>query len=187
MNDSSQVATAPGSTDDADLFPMYALKGHKPVFPDDIKETHRKTRTPLIRYVLSARPLAIVTAPFIYLCLLAFLMLDLFVSLYQAICFPVYGIPKARRSDYLIFDRGALLYLNVLERFNCIYCSYANGLIAYVMEIVGRTEQHWCPLKHAHKLTTQHSRYKRFLPYGNAGVYREKLDAVRDAFEDLRP
>jgi hypothetical protein len=187
MNDSSQVVTAPVPNAEADLFPMYAMKGHAPVFPDNVKEAHRKTRTPLVRYVLSARPLAILTAPLIYLCLIAFLLLDLFVSLYQAICFPVYGIPKAKRSDYLIFDRGALLYLNALERFNCIYCSYANGLIAYVMEIVGRTEQHWCPLKHARKVAIQHSRYNRFLPYGNARAYREKIDNVREAFEDLRP
>ncbi|SEB42078.1 hypothetical protein [Terriglobus roseus] len=187
MDEQSQVVAVPAPKNEADLFPMYPMKGRTPVFPDDVKETHRRTKTPLLQYVLSARPLAFLTAPLIYLCLVAFLMLDVFVSLYQAICFPIYGIPKARRSDYLIFDRGALLYLNALERFNCINCSYANGLIAYVMEIVGRTEQHWCPLKHAQKLITQHSRYRSFLPYGDARMYRERIDGVREEFEDLRP
>ncbi len=30
---------------------------------------------------------------------------------FQGICFPVYGIPKVRRADYLIFDRGRLQYV----------------------------------------------------------------------------
>ena len=187
MVDAPQESATPVPGSEPDLFPMYPTKGNRPVFPEDVRATHRKVRTPLWRYLLEARPLAILTAPLIYLCLIAFLLLDFSVSLYQAICFPVYGIPKAKRADYLIFDRGALLYLNVLERFNCIYCSYANGLIAYVMEIVGRTEQHWCPLKHARKAAAQHSRYSRFLPYGNATVYRKKIDDVREAFQDLKP
>jgi hypothetical protein len=33
-------------------------------------------------------------------------------------------------ADYIVFDRGQLAYLNLLERFNCFYCSDANGLIA---------------------------------------------------------
>ncbi len=187
MVDVPQEPTTSVSEVKPDPFPMYPVQGRRPAFPDDVRDAHRKVRTPLWRYLLDARPLAILTAPLIYLCLIAFVFLDLSVSLYQAICFPVYGIPKAKRSDYLIFDRGALLYLNVLERFNCIYCSYANGLIAYVMEIVGRTEQHWCPLKHARKAAAQHSRYNWFLPYGDANAYRAKIEDVREAFQDLKP
>jgi hypothetical protein len=52
--------------------------------------------------------------------------------------------PKVRRSDYIILDRQKLRYLNSIERLNCAYCGYANGAIAYVQEIAGRTEQHWC-------------------------------------------
>ncbi|AFL88449.1 hypothetical protein Terro_2546 [Terriglobus roseus DSM 18391] len=169
-----------------DLFPMYPVKQDAPLISDEDRRAHRKARTPLWRYLLHARPLAVLTAPIIYLCFVAFLFLDAVITLYQAICFPVYGVPKVRRADYLIFDRGALVYLNVLERLNCIYCSYANGLIAYVMEVVGRTEQHWCPLKHARKAAAQHSRYSHFLPYGDAAEYRKKLDTVRDDFGDLR-
>jgi hypothetical protein len=46
--------------------------------------------------------------------------------------------------------------------FNCRYCSYANGLIAYVAEIAGRTEQHWCPIKHSQGIPIHHSRYDQF-------------------------
>jgi hypothetical protein len=187
MDDSKEILTAPLPEIQPNLFPMYKMKGRSPVFTDEVRQAHRSVKTPLWRYVRGARLLAVLSAPIIYLCLIPFLLLDLFLSFYQAVCFPVYGIPKVRRADYLIFDRGGLLYLNVLERFNCTYCSYANGLIAYVTEIVGRTEQHWCPIKHAHRCASQHGRYNHFLPYGNAGAYRERLDDVRDAFEDVNP
>ena len=52
----------------------------------------------------------------------------------------VYGIPKVRRSDYLVFDQGDLACLNVLERFNCLYCSYGNGIAAWLREIAVPTK-----------------------------------------------
>lgn len=30
----------------------------------------------------------------------------------------------------MIFDRGHLAYLKAIEKLNCMYCSYANGVIA---------------------------------------------------------
>jgi hypothetical protein len=97
------------------------------------------------RYLLDSSFLVILTAPVIYFGVVPFLLLDLFMSVYQAICFPLYGIPKVRRADYLVFDRGRLQYLNLVERINCSYCSYGNGLLAWSREISARTEQHWCP------------------------------------------
>jgi len=32
-------------------------------------------------------------------------------------------------------DRHHLAYLNVIEKLNCEYCGYANGVFAYVREI----------------------------------------------------
>lgn len=87
--------------------------------------------------------------------------------LYQAICFPIYGIPKVGRGDYIISDRYALPYLNIIEKVNCQYCAYMNGLIAYTQEIAGRSEQYWCPIKHARKMATLHERYVRFLEFGD--------------------
>ena len=100
----------------------------------------------------------ILTVPVIYACLILFLALDLAITAYQRICFPVYGIPKVRRGDYLIFDRGRLTYLNAIEKVHCVYCSYGNGLLAYVAEIAARTEQHFCPIGHAQNLRQEHSR-----------------------------
>ncbi|MGO9590325.1 MAG: hypothetical protein ACLP3K_09820 [Candidatus Acidiferrales bacterium] len=165
---------------------FYELRKGEVWFSDEIKREHRKLKTSLLRYVVHSRILAVLTAPFIYACFIPFVLLDLFVSTYQAVCFPVYGIPKARRKDYMAIDRNKLRYLNALEGLNCMYCSYANGLLAYVVEIAGRTEQHWCPIKHARRIQHAHDRYLHFLPYGDASAYRERIDKVRDDFKDLR-
>lgn len=166
---------------------FYELREGKVWFSQEIKREHRKVKTSLLRYIVHSRILALLTAPFIYACFIPFVLLDLFVSIYQAVCFPVYGIPKARRKDYMAIDRSKLRYLNALEGVNCMYCSYANGLLAYVVDIAGRTEQHWCPIKHARRVQHAHDRYAHFLPYGDAHAYREKIDKVRDDFKDLKP
>jgi len=161
------------------------VKG-KVAFEEAILAEHRQLKSSLARYVLDSTFLTILTAPVIYMGIVPFLLVDLFLIVYQAICFPVYGIPKVKRADYYIFDRGGLRYLNLVERINCMYCSYGNGLFAYAREISARTEQHWCPIKHARRLGVFHSRYEHFMDYGNARQYRDKIDAVRNDFVDLR-
>src|ERR1035438_1773221 len=107
---------------------------------------HRRLKTSSWKHLRNTRLLVILSSPLIYACVLPFLMLDASVALYQLVCFPIYGIPKVRRKDYLIFDRGKLAYLNTIEKVGCIYCSYANGLLAMIVEIAARTEQHFCPI-----------------------------------------
>ena len=165
---------------------FYELRNGKVWFSKEMKREHRRLKTSLVRYVLHSRILAILTAPFIYAVIIPFVLLDLFVSVYQAVCFPVYGIPKARRRDYIAIDRNKLRYLNAVEGFNCMYCSYGNGVLAYAVEIAGRTEQHWCPIKHARRVQNAHDRYSHFLPYGDAPAYREEIDKVRCDFKDLK-
>jgi hypothetical protein len=161
------------------------VKG-KVKFEEAILAEHRNLKSSLAGYVLDSTFLTILTAPVIYMGIVPFILLDLFLVVYQVICFPVYGIPKVKRADYYIFDRGALKYLNLVERINCIYCSYGNGLFAYAREVSARTEQHWCPIKHARRLRASHSRYGHFVDYGNARQYREQIDVVRNDFVDLR-
>jgi hypothetical protein len=134
---------------------------------------------------LGSLVLTVLTGPVIYAGFLPMLLLDLFLTLYQALCFSVYGIPKVKRSDYLIYGRGRLKYLNWFERLNCEYCSYGNGLAAYFREVAGRTEQHWCPIKHARRVKAPHSRYSRFVDYGDAEAYRLRARHVRNDFVDL--
>jgi hypothetical protein len=149
-------------------------------FEKELLRRHRELKTALAPYIWNARPLVILTAPFIYALIVPLILLDLCVSLYQAVCFPVYGIPKAKRADYFVFDRHHLAYLNALEKLNCAYCSYANCLIAYVREIAARTEQYWCPIKHARRVVGSHPRYLTFDDYGNAEGYQQRLAEFRE-------
>jgi hypothetical protein len=146
---------------------------------------HRLLKISSWRHLRNTPWLVILSSPLIYACALPFLMLDAAVAVYQLVCFPIYGIPKVPRKDYLVFDRGRLAYLNTIEKVGCIYCSYANGLLALVSEIAARTEQHFCPIKHARRLARTHSRYATFLPYGDARAYRGQSDAVSKAYSDL--
>jgi hypothetical protein len=116
---------------------------------------------------------------------LPMLLLDVAISVYQWICFPLYRIPIVRRRDCWVFDRTHLAYLNLLEKINCAYCSYGNGLAAYFTEIAGRTEQYWCPIKHARRVLHAHPHYNRFLDYGDAESYKRELKALRDQLQQL--
>lgn len=124
-------------------------------------------------------------ASFIWLCIFPVLLLDLTASLYHLICFPVYGIPKVKRQDYIVFDMQYLHYLNFFEKINCGYCSYVNGLIGYLQEIAARTEQFWCPIKHAKRIKNLHSRYYKFVSYGDAKQFRSQVENIRRDFKDL--
>jgi hypothetical protein len=139
----------------------------------------RQHRVGLWRYLRGSRLSVVLTAPIIYSGWLVFLCLDAFVSLYQAVCFPLYGIAKVKRGDYLVFDRGTLPYLNMIEKFNCFYCSYGNGVVAYAREVAARTEQYWCPIKHARRLPGNHPHYPRFFEHGDAQAFRQGLERLR--------
>lgn len=156
-------------------------------FEKEALAEHRKLKFGLASYLLSSRIPAVVTAPIIYVGIIPFAFLDLFLAIFQATCFPAYGIPRVKRADYIVFDRGHLRYLNSLERINCVYCSYVNGLFAYATEVGARTEQHWCPIKHANRLRAPHSRYSHFFDYGNASLYVKDIEKVRKDYADLGP
>ena len=150
-------------------------------------ELQRRQKVGLWRYLRGARLAVLLTAPIIYSGWVAFLLLDLFVSVYQAVCFPIYGIPKVRRADYLVFDRGDLPYLNIIEKFNCFYCSYGNGVVAFAREVAARTEQYWCPIKHARRLHGAHERYPRFFEHGDAEAFRQGLERLRQQYGPPKP
>jgi hypothetical protein len=157
----------------------YTVRDRVVRFEERVLKRHAELRSGLLRYVLSARLAFLITAPLIYLLVIPFALLDLFVTLYQRVCFPVYGIAIVERSDYLVFDRAQLAYLNAIERLNCAYCSYANGIIGYVREVAARTEQYWCPIKHARRVVGAHERYHRFSDYGDAEAYQQELATLR--------
>lgn len=154
-------------------------------FEKEILEQHQRFKTGLWHYVFSADWLTAITAPVIYSVFFPMLVLDAFITLYQWICFPVYGIPRVKRSDYFVYDRTHLAYLNVLEKINCAYCSYGNGLMAYGREVVGRTEQYWCPIKHARKILQAHPYYTGFVDFGDAKAYKHELENLRSQLTAL--
>jgi hypothetical protein len=149
-------------------------------FEHGVTIEHRRMRMRITAFLARSSLSTIITAPVIYSVGIPLVLIDIWASLYQAICFRVYRIPQVRRSQYIIFDRQQLAYLNWIEAFNCVYCGYANGVIAYVGEIASRTEQYWCPIKHALKVIDPHRRYYEFLEYGDADGYRTRLNQFRE-------
>lgn len=118
-------------------------------------------------------------APVIYSLVLPLALLDAWATLYQWICFSVLGIARVRRRSFFVLDRHRLPYLNVLEKMNCTFCSYANGVLGYVREIQARTEVYWCPIKHRKMVVHPHGRYGDFFEYGDAAAFRRGLNAQR--------
>jgi hypothetical protein len=160
---------------------LFQIKGKRIEFENSIRQTHRRLKRNFFRWLVTDRPQNLITGPIIYSMIIPMLVLDIFVSFYQATCFPIYQIAKVRRSGYIVFDRQHLDYLNFIEKFHCTYCAYGNGLVAYVSEIIARTEQYFCPIKHARKALGTHLRYANFLGYGEAADYQAKLEQYRKA------
>lgn len=147
-------------------------------------DAQRKLRHGLYRFLRDASIRTYLTAPVIYALIVPLGLLDLGITAYQWICFPVYGIPRVRRRPHVALDRR-LAYLNVIEKMNCVYCGYANGVLAYAREIASRTEQYWCPIKHARGIAGAHRRYFGFLENGDAEGYRTRLEELRDVVRNL--
>jgi hypothetical protein len=157
----------------------YSVDGKRVVFEQTLKEAHQRVKLGVFRWFLTVRPQNYLTMPVIYGASIALVLFDLSVSLYQALCFPIYGIPKVKRGDYIVYDHQHLAYLNIIEKAHCLYCSYAVGIVAYTQEIIARTEQYFCPIKHARKMRSMHSRYERFLDYGDGDEFLRKLEEFR--------
>jgi len=157
----------------------YGLERGRVQFEAEVLRRHREMRTHVLTYIAHAHPLIVLTAPVIYGLIVPIVLLDLCVTIYQWVCFPAYGIERVRRGDYLSFDRNHLAYLNIIEKINCAYCSYANGIFAYVSEVAGRTEQYRCPIKHAKRLAATHQHYREFAEFGDPDGFHKSYDPKR--------
>jgi len=163
----------------------YKIRKGKVFFEEEVLQLQKKYSFPVVRYVLGARLSILLTAPVIYAMFLPAVLMDFGISVYQIVCFRVYGIPKVRRGEHFFIDHHYLQYLNSIEKFNCIYCSYFNGLASYISEIASRTEQYWCPIKHASANAKRHSRYHHFVDYGDGEAYRTRLAEIRKEYDDM--
>jgi hypothetical protein len=158
----------------------WRLKAGLVEFEHGIVARHRSLKTPAARTIAGQSLATDLVSPVIYSLLIPLVLIDLWVSLYQAICFRAYRIPCVRRADYITWDRGHLAYLNWAEMMGCLYCAYATGVISYVREVASRTEQYWCPIKHAVRVPDPHQRYQAFVEYGDADGYLARLEAFRE-------
>lgn len=159
----------------------YQIEGKCVTFEHAIKEAHLKVKMGVFRWITTVRPQNFLTMPIIYGMIVPLVLFDLVVTLYQAICFPIYRIAKVSRANYIVMDHQHLAYLNIIEKVHCMYCSYAVGLLGYAQEITARTEQYFCPIKHARKILNENLRYKHFLEYGDADNLHQRVEEFRAA------
>jgi hypothetical protein len=162
----------------------YTIETRRVRFDRDVRLAHKRLKQSIPRFLRESSPLALLTAPVIYSLIVPIALLDLWITVYQRVCFPAYGIACVRRSAYIVIDRHHLAYLNAIEKLNCLYCSYGNGVFAYAREIAGRTEQYWCPIRHARRVIAPHVHYREFVEYGNAKQYKQMLPMLRDELRD---
>ena len=116
------------------------------------------------------------SVPFIYALIFPLIFLDLVKEIYHSICFPLYGLQKNKRSEYIRIDRHKLSYLNPFQKINCAYCGYANGLLNYAVKIAGDTEHYWCGIQHMKEDGFKEPKHHQdFLEYGNHEQLKEQL------------
>lgn len=165
----------------------YRVQAGRIWFDEEVRLVHARLRQSIPAYIREGSLLSLLTTPVIYSLLVPLAILDLWIFTYQWVCFPIYGIARVPRRNYFVFDRRKLAYLNAIEKVGCTFCSYANGLIAYVREVAARTEQYWCPIKHAKAPAAPHGRYHLFFDYGDAEGYHGDLMALRGTLRPTAP
>jgi len=143
-------------------------------------------RIGLIALINRSRPINLITGPIIYSMVFPIMLLDACVSFYQWSCFPIYGIPKFSRKDFIIFDRQELKYLDWISKFHCTYCAYGVGVSAYVCEIIKATESYFCPIKHKNKNLTDSKRHWKALAFeqGPDFDFAKYLEEVRNEMSE---
>jgi len=158
----------------------FRIRGRRVELAEEIRAAHRKARVGIIRWVASGDIRNILSAPFIFALIIPFALLDLFLCIYHAVCFRLYRLPPVPRADYVVIDRHHLHYLNILQKLNCVYCGYVNGVIAWARELASVTEQYWCPIKHARKVRGSHTRYAQFIDYGDTEAMAVRVVDLRE-------
>ncbi len=157
----------------------YRFDGAKIKIEASILKQQLALKVGIIPWLKMSRLRSLLSIPFIYGMILPLVLLHLSIEIYQVICFKLYNIPRVKRADYFVADRHQLPYLNIIEKFNCAYCTYGNAVIAYTAEIIARTELYWCPIKHARKKLGEHRHYHKFIAFGEHDKFHEKTKALR--------
>lgn len=164
----------------------FTLKWGKIVFNTNVINHNKKYRKSLIDSIFSAKIREIFSIPFIYSMIIPALFLDLMLFIYQQSAFRLYWIPLVKKEDYVIYDREKLHYLNIIQKINCMYCTYVNWLFSYAVEIWWRTERYWCPIKHAKKAVWSHNWEKYFADYWDPEWFREVFCKNEDTYKKIK-
>jgi len=158
----------------------YQIKNGYVTFEKEVMAKQRENMKNLLSWFREVPLLHLLSSPLIYAMIIPAIFLDIILFVYQQIIFRIYKFEFIKRSDYILFDHHYLGYLNPIEKLNCLYCSYFNGLMLYASAIAGRTELYFCPIKHAKKVIAQHQYYDQFLSYGDEEDYQQKLNELRE-------
>ncbi len=158
----------------------YAIEKWKVKFKEEIKKKNKFYKISVFESVFSARVREVLSAPFIYAMIVPAIILDIFLFIYQQTAIRLYKIPLVKRSDYIIFDRKQLDYLNLIQKINCLYCSYVNWLFSYAVEIAWRTEKYWCPIKSASKKKWWHDWEEYFADYWDPEAFIKAMGSIEE-------
>lgn len=162
----------------------FSFNKKKVIFLEEFRRRNKTFKFPTWKYVIPTNFRHFLSIPFIYGMIIPTIFLDIFLTVYQWTVFFLYRIPRVKRSDFIIYDRRFLDYLNLVQKINCLYCSYVNWVFAYAVEIGARTERYWCPIKAAHKPRFSHGWYQDFADYGNPEEWSKKFNDEDTAFID---
>lgn len=149
-------------------------------FEEEIRTRHKENMKTLFVWFSETPILHFLSSPVVYMMVFPAMLLDVMLFIYTKVVSSVFKFTFPSRNKYVVFDRQYLGYLNSIEKINCMYCSYFNGLMAYSGAIASRTELYFCPIKHAKKIAYKHEYYDAFLGYGDGEKYQEKLKELRE-------
>ena len=158
----------------------FSFERWKVIFSQKAKEYQKRYKVPLLKYAIPKSYKHTLSIPFIYGMIFPAIFLDIWLFIYQQTALRLYGIPLVKRSDYIIFDRKHLNYLNLMQKVNCLYCSYMNGLFSYAVEIWGRTEKYWCPIKAARRKKWGHDWEEYFADYGDPQEFKKQFNSNKE-------
>ncbi len=158
----------------------YVLRSGKVTFDSALQHRHKEQMKGLRQWFSEVPLIQFLAAPVIYGMVIPAVILDIALFVYTYTVSKIFKIKFVKRGDYVVFDRQYLGYLNVMEKLNCMYCSYFNGMMQYAAAIAGATELYFCPIKHAKKVAYDHQFFTRYFAYGDSKAYREKLKILRE-------
>lgn len=158
----------------------YHIEKRKVIFSKKAREYNKRFKIPLRKYIIPQKIRHLLSIPFIYSMIFPTVFLDLFLFIYQNTAVRLYWIPLVKRKDYVVFDRRHLDYLNAIQKVHCLYCSYVNGIFSFAVEVAGRTEKYWCPIKSVMRNEWGHNWEKHFADYGDPEWFKEVFNSTEE-------